>query len=74
MKPYTHEPFTNFEDEKNKQAFQEALAYVQSQLGKDYPVVIGGEAVTTEEKIISINPANKEEIIGRVSMADQELA
>ncbi|MFP5111928.1 L-glutamate gamma-semialdehyde dehydrogenase [Bacillaceae bacterium C204] len=74
MKSYTHEPFTNFEDEKNKQSFQEALAYVQSQLGKDYPVVIGGESITTEEKIISINPANKEEVIGRVSMADQELA
>ncbi len=28
----------------------------------------------TDEKIISINPANKEEVIGRVSMADQELA
>ncbi|PFP27544.1 L-glutamate gamma-semialdehyde dehydrogenase [Bacillus sp. AFS073361] len=74
MKTYSHEPFTNFEDEKNKQAFQEALAFVQTQLGKDYPVVIGGEQITTEEKIISINPANKEEIIGRVSMADQELA
>ncbi|MBT2736069.1 L-glutamate gamma-semialdehyde dehydrogenase [Bacillus sp. ISL-7] len=74
MKPYTHEPFTNFADEKNKLAFQDALAYVQSQLGKDYPVVIGGESITTEEKIISINPANTEEIIGRVSMADQELA
>lgn len=74
MKSYTHEPFTNFEDEKNKQSFQDALAYVQSQLGKDYPIVIGGESITTEEKIISINPANKEEIIGRVSMADQELA
>jgi 1-pyrroline-5-carboxylate dehydrogenase len=74
LKSYTHEPFTNFEDEKNKQSFQEALAYVQSQLGKDYPVVIGGESITTENKIISINPANKEEIIGRVSMADQELA
>ncbi|MEH7504462.1 L-glutamate gamma-semialdehyde dehydrogenase [Neobacillus drentensis] len=74
MKPYTHEPFTNFEDAKNKQAFQDALSYVQSQLGKDYPVVIGDESIMTEEKIISINPANKEEIIGRVSMADQELA
>jgi len=74
LKTYTHEPFTNFNDEKNKQAFQEALAYVQTQLGKDYPVVIGGEKITTEEKVISINPANKEEIIGRVSMADQELA
>ncbi|MED3623590.1 L-glutamate gamma-semialdehyde dehydrogenase [Neobacillus thermocopriae] len=74
MKPYTHEPFTNFNDEMNKKAFQDALAYVQSQLGKEYPVIIGGQEITTEEKITSINPANKEEIIGRVSMADQELA
>lgn len=58
----------------NKKAFQDALAYVQSQLGKEYPVIIGGQEITTEEKITSINPANKEEIIGRVSMADQELA
>ncbi|MFK9093941.1 L-glutamate gamma-semialdehyde dehydrogenase [Bacillus salipaludis] len=74
MKPYTHEPFTNFADEKNKHAFQEALNYVQSQLGKEYPVVIGGEPMTTDKKITSINPANKDEVIGRVSMADQELA
>ncbi|WP_349291546.1 L-glutamate gamma-semialdehyde dehydrogenase [Neobacillus sedimentimangrovi] len=74
MKPYTHEPFTNFNDEMNKKAFQDALAYVQSQLGKEYPIIIGGQEITTEEKITSINPANKEEIIGRVSMADQELA
>jgi 1-pyrroline-5-carboxylate dehydrogenase len=74
MKPYSHEPFTNFSDETNKQAFQDALKYVQTQLGKDYPVVIGGESIHTEGKIISINPANKEELIGRVSMADKELA
>ncbi|MDN3017044.1 L-glutamate gamma-semialdehyde dehydrogenase [Paenibacillus sp. BSR1-1] len=74
MQAYTHEPFTNFADEKNIKAFEEALAYVQSQLGTHYPVVIGGEKITTEEKIVSINPANKEEVIGSVSMADQELA
>jgi 1-pyrroline-5-carboxylate dehydrogenase len=74
MKPYTHEPFTNFADEKNKHAFEEALQYVQTQMGKDYSVVIGGESITTEEKIVSYNPANKEEIIGTVSMANQELA
>ncbi|GHH99056.1 L-glutamate gamma-semialdehyde dehydrogenase [Neobacillus kokaensis] len=74
MKPYTHEPFTNFAEEKNKQAFQEALNYVQSQLGKEYPVIIGGESIHTDKKITSINPANKEEVIGQVSMADQELA
>ncbi len=41
MKPYTHEPLTNFADEKNKQAFKEALAYVETQLGKEYPLIIG---------------------------------
>ncbi|MEH7114839.1 L-glutamate gamma-semialdehyde dehydrogenase [Neobacillus niacini] len=74
MKPYTHEPFTNFADEANKQAFQQALLYVQSQLGKEYPVVIGGESITTDHKIHSINPANKTEVIGSVSMADKDLA
>lgn len=74
MLTYTHEPFTNFLDEKNKKAFQDSLSYVQSQLGKDYPVVIGGEEITTDKKIVSINPANKEEVIGTVSMASKELA
>ncbi|WP_066398779.1 L-glutamate gamma-semialdehyde dehydrogenase [Neobacillus mesonae] len=74
MKPYTHEPLTNFAEEKNKQAFQDALSFVETQLGKEYPVIIGGEAITTDKKITSINPANKDEVIGRVSMADQELA
>lgn len=50
MKPYTHEPFTNFADETNKEAFQQALSYVQSQLGKEYPVVIGGESLQLIKK------------------------
>ena len=47
---YSHEPFTNFKDENNKQVFQEALTYVNTQLGKTYPLVINGEKVETEEK------------------------
>jgi len=74
MVPYKHEPFTNFAMEENKKAFQDALAYVQTQLGKEYPLVIGGEYIETKDKVVSINPANKEEVIGSVSMADQELA
>nr|WP_205180539.1 L-glutamate gamma-semialdehyde dehydrogenase [Neobacillus cucumis] len=74
MYSYSHEPFTNFTEEKNIQEFKDALAFVQSQLGKHYPVIIGGKSITTEEKMQSINPANKEEVIGSVSMANQELA
>lgn len=71
---YKHEPFTDFSVEANKQAYLEALKKVESQLGAEYPLIIGGERITTEEKITSYNPAKKTEVIGVVSKASQELA
>ncbi|WP_163100821.1 L-glutamate gamma-semialdehyde dehydrogenase [Peribacillus alkalitolerans] len=72
--PYKHEPFTNFKEEENKAAYLEGLKLVKSYLGQDYPLVIGGEKITTDDKIVSYNPANKEEVIGRVSRASRDLA
>ncbi|WP_249652285.1 aldehyde dehydrogenase family protein, partial [Lysinibacillus sp. D4A1_S13] len=57
-----------------KQSFQEALAYVNSQLGKHYPLIIYGEAIETDKKIISVIPADKKVVIGSVSAAGKELA
>ena len=74
MIPYIHEPFTDFSIEENKKAFQDALKLIENDLGKEYPLVIGGEKIMTDEKIISINPANQKEIVGRVSKADRDLA
>ena len=74
IQPYKHEPFTDFSVEDNRQAYLQALETVEGYLGQDYPLVIGGEKITTEEKIISYNPANKKEVIGQVSKAVQELA
>ncbi|MDE5413268.1 L-glutamate gamma-semialdehyde dehydrogenase [Alkalihalobacterium chitinilyticum] len=71
---YTHEPFTDFTVEKNREEFQLALKLVESELGKEYPLIIGGERITTEAKIISENPSNKEQIVGAVSKANQHLA
>ncbi|MCY7949017.1 aldehyde dehydrogenase family protein, partial [Bacillus atrophaeus] len=71
---YSHEPFTNFKEEKQQTSFQKSLDDVNTQLGQHYPLVINGERVETDEKIVSINPANKEEVIGSVSMADKDLA
>ncbi|MFU0789997.1 L-glutamate gamma-semialdehyde dehydrogenase [Virgibacillus proomii] len=72
--PYKHEPFTDFTVEENKQKMLSALKKVEKELGKEYPLIIGGERVTTEEKIVSVNPANKNEVVGYVSKANQELA
>lgn len=74
IQPYKHEPFTDFAIEENRQAYLNGLKTVESYLGKDYPLVIGGEKITTEEKIVSYNPSNKEEVVGSVSKASRELA
>ncbi|RSL29197.1 L-glutamate gamma-semialdehyde dehydrogenase [Salibacterium salarium] len=68
---YKHEPFTDFNIEKNEQAYKDALSYVKGELGKEYPLIINGEYVTTAEKIVSINPSNTKETIGTVSKANE---
>ena len=74
MIPYKSEPLTDFTVEENRQGYLEALKKVESELGQDYPLIIGGERVTTEQKIVSYNPSNTSEIVGSVSKANQELA
>nr|WP_191274615.1 L-glutamate gamma-semialdehyde dehydrogenase [Neobacillus kokaensis] len=74
VKAYKHEPFTDFSIEENKLAFEGALKIVQSQLGKEYPLVIGGQRFKTNNETVSINPSNKNEVIGTVSKADKEWA
>lgn len=71
---YKHEPFTDFSNETEKQAYLDALAKVERELGEHYPLIVGGERITTEERIISYNPAKKEQIIGSVSKATKEIA
>ncbi|WP_079475208.1 L-glutamate gamma-semialdehyde dehydrogenase [Marinococcus halophilus] len=70
---YRHEPFTDFTDEQNRQAFADAIKDVDKQLGQDYPLIIGGERIITGEKLVSTNPANKKEVVGRVSKANPAL-
>jgi 1-pyrroline-5-carboxylate dehydrogenase len=71
---FRNEPFTDFTKEENAQAMREALEKVKSQLGREYPLVIGGERITTESKLDSINPANRTEVVGRFNKATKELA
>ncbi|WAA09193.1 L-glutamate gamma-semialdehyde dehydrogenase [Fervidibacillus albus] len=71
--PYKREVLTDFSVKENEKAFLEGLKTVENYLGKDYDLIIGGKRVTTEEKIISTNPANPKEVIGRVSKANKEI-
>src|SRR5690606_7416865 len=66
--------FTDFSVESNKEAYLQGLKTVEGYLGKNYGLYIDGEWISTEEKIVSINPANKTEVIGYVSKANRDLA
>ena len=74
MKAFRNEPFTDFTNSKNARKFNEALGKVHSEFNKEYPVIIGGEKIFTEDKITSLNPTNITETIGRVSKASPEMA
>ncbi|MBO7742575.1 L-glutamate gamma-semialdehyde dehydrogenase [Paenibacillus sp. MWE-103] len=74
IKPYANEPFTDFGKPENVEAMKEAIAKVKSELGRNYPLKVGGQKIETEAKITSVNPGNVDEVIGFVSKADREVA
>src|SRR5438034_6950552 len=71
---FRNEPLTDFSNEANATAMRAALEKVKGELGREYPLVIGGERVKTESKLDSINPANRAEVVGRFQKATKELA
>gem|GEM_PF-6584755 len=44
LPPFANEPFTDFADERNAAVMREAIANVESQFGREYPVIIGGRS------------------------------
>jgi 1-pyrroline-5-carboxylate dehydrogenase len=71
---FRNEPFTDFSNPENAAAMQKALADVKARFGQTYPLIIGGERITTDKTIESRNPANPSEVVGRVASATVELA
>ncbi|WP_166241773.1 L-glutamate gamma-semialdehyde dehydrogenase [Paenibacillus turpanensis] len=74
MIPYRPEPFTNFKDAAEEEAFRTQLQKAAQSLGQEYPLVIDGKRVMTDEKIVSRNPSRKAEVIGYSAKATQQHA
>ena len=66
---FRNEPLTDFTKEENAAAMRSAIKTVQSELGREYPLVIGGERIKTGSTLESINPANRTQIVGRFHKA-----
>ncbi len=71
---FKNEPLTDFSNPANKKAFGLVLEKVRAELGKEYPIVIGGEEIRTSDKLKSYNPSKTTEVVGVFQKADQALA
>ncbi len=70
--PFRNEPATDFSQPENAQAMRAAIEKVRSQLGREYPLIIGGKPVMTQAKLKSINPAKPSEVVGLFQKAGKD--
>ncbi len=71
---FRNEPLTDFSKEENAEAMRTALEKIKSELGREYPLIIGGERIKTGDTLESINPANRTQVVGKFHKATKELA
>jgi 1-pyrroline-5-carboxylate dehydrogenase len=71
---FRNEPCADFSVPANRQAMEKALEQVRSAFGREYPLRIGGEPISTGDKLISVNPSNAKEVVGVHHRASAALA
>lgn len=74
MKPFKNETYTDFTKSANRAKMEKAIAEVESQLGREYSIIIGGERMRLDNKFNSYNPSKKDEIVGTFQEADEKTA
>ncbi len=66
---YENAPAVNFVHPQTQEQMRTALREARGRFGKKYPLVIGGEKVTTGKWMASLNPSAPSEIVGEVAEA-----
>jgi 1-pyrroline-5-carboxylate dehydrogenase len=70
MKRFVNEKLTDFTKSGNRKKMERALAKVESELGQEYSIIIGGERIRLDKKFHSFNPSQKDQIVGTFQEAD----
>lgn len=74
MIPFKNEALLDFSAAANRQAMERALTETKQQFGRTYPLMIGGQAIFTEQTRPSLNPNNHREIVGIVAQGTKKHA
>ena len=71
MEPFRTEPYSDFTAAEAKAAYEEAIDTVLSKLGGHVPIVVDGKPVATDERIVSIDPARPDVVVGTTGSASR---
>ena len=71
---FHNEPYTDFSVPENRAAMETALGSVRAQFGREYPLEIAGERISTPARLKSVNPSNTKQIVGIHQKATAEMA
>ncbi len=74
LPPFRNEPYADFRLPENAAAMHRALALVRGELGREYPILVSGEAIRTPDKHTSVNPSHGAELVGLHQKATAEIA
>jgi RHH-type proline utilization regulon transcriptional repressor/proline dehydrogenase/delta 1-pyrroline-5-carboxylate dehydrogenase len=69
LSPFVNEAMADFTRADVRDQFAAALEQVRKNLGKIYPLHIGGREVITEDRLDSLNPAMVTEVVGTICQA-----
>jgi 1-pyrroline-5-carboxylate dehydrogenase len=69
LPPFRNEPLTDFSVEAERDTFERALTAVDAEAGREWPLAVGGERVTTGAWIEPTDPADPSKVVGRVAKA-----
>jgi 1-pyrroline-5-carboxylate dehydrogenase len=71
---FKNETVLDFSKPSNRKRQEQALAKARAELGKEYPLVVGTERITTDQKFASLNPSKPSEVVGNFQKADAGIA
>ena len=71
---FKNEPLVDFSKPALRKKQEAAMAELRGSLGREYPVVIGGERITAPQKFSSFNPSRSAEVVGIFQRGDGDIA
>jgi 1-pyrroline-5-carboxylate dehydrogenase len=71
---FKNEPPVDFSKPANRKKQEAAIAALRGSLGREYPIVVGGERITAPQKFSSFNPSRSTEVVGVFQKGDADIA